>query len=70
MSAHIACSCGRKKNDHADLVVVVRNGNNSAFNGYHWTHSDYSQIRCERKFCMGSWRTKAAYTAILPDSSL
>jgi len=61
MSAHNKCTCGRKRNDHSDLVVVMRNCNYSAFNGYHHTYSDYSAVRCTRPGCEGSWRTKARY---------
>ena len=49
----------------ASWVVVQRNGNASAFNGYHWTYSDYSGVRCTR--CRRYWRTKAAYVDTLPD---
>lgn len=66
MSAHIPCSCGRKKGDHTDLVVVQYKCNHSAFNGYAYTRSDYSQVRCTRPGCLGSWRTKAAYVDDLP----
>ena len=61
MSSSIRCTCGRKKNDHSDLVVVQYKCNYSAFNGYHYTPSDYSEVRCTRPGCMGTWRTKAAY---------
>jgi len=46
--------------------VVVRCGNYSAFNGYHFTPSDYSLVRCTT--CGSHWRTKAAYVAVLPDA--
>jgi hypothetical protein len=67
MSAHIPCSCGRKRGDHKDLVVFTRKGNRSAFNGGRWQHSDYSEVWCVRKNCRGMWRTKAAYVNELPD---
>lgn len=47
-------------------VVEVRNGNYSAFSGYRFTPSDYSQVRCTR--CGSRWRTKAGYVAGLPDA--
>lgn len=46
--------------------VIQRNGNASAFNGYHWTPSDYSAVRCGD--CGRVWRTRAAYVGDLPDS--
>jgi hypothetical protein len=47
--------------------VIQRNGNASAFNGYHWTPSDYSAVRCTLPDCRRVWRTKAAYVDQLPD---
>ena len=41
------------------LEVMTWHGNYSAFNGYHFTPSDYSEIRCRE--CGVPWRTKAAY---------
>lgn len=46
--------------------VVVRNGNYSAFNGYHFTPSDYSLVRCTS--CGALWRTKAKFVYGLPDA--
>lgn len=46
-------------------VVIARHGNSSAFNGYHWTPSDYSHVLClDTKL---HWRTKAQYVETLPD---
>jgi hypothetical protein len=50
----------------ASWVVVARKHNRSAFNGYHYTRSDYSGVRCTR--CDRYWRTKAAYVDELPDA--
>lgn len=61
MSYTIHCTCGRKKGDYSDLVIVEYKCNHSAFNGYHYTPSDYSLVRCTRPGCIGLWRTKAAY---------
>jgi len=59
--------CQREHRDH--WVVVMREGNASAFNGYHWTPSDYSLVRCTVPGCQRpSWRTKAAYVRDLPDA--
>lgn len=66
MSARIPCSCGRKKGDCSDLVCTMYKRNYSAFNGYHFTLSDYSEVRCTRHGCHGRWRTKAAYVDKLP----
>lgn len=67
MSGGTFCTCGRKKGDYSDLVVIMRNCNYSAFNGYHYTPSDYSLVECKRKGCSGMWRTKARYVSELPD---
>lgn len=56
--------CQRSHRDH--WAVLQRNGNASAFNGYHWTPSDYSCIRCGH--CGRVWRTKANYVRHLPDA--
>lgn len=47
-------------------LVVARNGNRSALNGYHWTPSDYSAIYCLETGAY--WRTKADYVRRLPDA--
>jgi hypothetical protein len=53
---------------HRDFwVVLAREGNRSAFNGYHWTPSAYSAIRCTH--CGRVWRTRARYVRYLPDAS-
>lgn len=46
-------------------VVVQRRYNESAFNGYRRTPSEYSSIRCINTG--DYWRTKAAYVNDLPD---
>ena len=56
------CMCGTR----TAWYVVERNCNYSAFNGYKWTWSPYSQVRCAT--CGRSWRTKAAYVRALPDT--
>lgn len=69
MSGHIACTCAGK-NRRANWVVIQRNCNHSAFNGYHQTFSDYSHVICLSPGCTGSFRTKANYVLDLPDAEL
>jgi hypothetical protein len=56
------------RNHRAAWRVVQRHGNASAFNGYHWTPSDYSCLRCTAEGCGRVWRTKAAYVEGVPDA--
>lgn len=49
-----------------DVEVVCRNRNYGAFNGYHYTPSDYSLVRCRK--CGHPWRTKAKYVDSAPDA--
>jgi hypothetical protein len=58
-------TCARE--DKAWWWVSMREGNRSAFSGYHWTPSAYSEVRCARPSCGRKWRTTAAYVAGLPD---
>lgn len=46
--------------------VVRRNHTRSAFNGYRWAHSDYSDLKC--RTCRSYWRTKAKYVSQIKDS--
>lgn len=46
--------------------VTQRHCNFSAFNGYHYTPSDYSRVRCP--LCGKTWRSKGAYVDELPDA--
>lgn len=55
--------CRRSHRDR--WVVIVREGNYSAFNGYHFTPSDYSCLECTS--CGRTWRTKAGYVRDVPD---
>jgi hypothetical protein len=57
-----------QREHQADWVVLQRKCNHSAFNGYHWTPSDYSSVRCGHPGCGRVWRTKAAYVDSLPDA--
>lgn len=61
------CADGERGHPISRVAVVQRNCNFSAFNGYRWTPSDYSLVRCE---CGWSWRTKARYVGGLKDGNL
>ena len=60
MSGGLRCTC---RGWYGWRVTVYR-GNFSAFNGYRFTPSDYSEVVCER--CGARWRTKAKYVDSLP----
>ncbi len=62
MSGGPVCSCPLRHK-----VVVTRCGNYSAFNGYRFTPSDYSCIRCLR--CGIFFRTKARYVEQLRNAT-
>lgn len=61
MSGAPACSCPERSKPlrARDWTVDVLHGNRSAFSGYRWTPSGYSQVRCHA--CGAVWRTRAAY---------
>lgn len=54
------------KSHRPDWRVTMRNGNRSAFNGYKFTPSQYSELQCQR--CGAVWRSNAAYVASVPSS--
>ncbi len=56
-----ACNCGERSKPTTERawVVIQRMCNYSAFNGYHYTPSDYSSLNCHS--CGAVWRTKAKY---------
>lgn len=58
---HQARGCGS-----LHLAVMQRLCNHSAFNGYRWTPSKYSEVHCLD--CGRMWRTKAD-VCYLPDSA-
>lgn len=60
-------SC-RNRDHRPSWVVVHRRCNFSAFNGYHYTPSDYSLVLCMEPQCGLRWRTKAEYVDALPDA--
>ena len=61
MSISFNCHCAERKKPIADRnwTVVQHRCNHSAFNGYQYTPSDYSTVRCCA--CGRVGRTKAAY---------
>ncbi len=61
MSGGDACECPERRKPVEERKWLVRQFmcNHSAFNGYHWTPSDYSAINCTE--CGAVWRTKADY---------
>jgi len=68
MSGGNACQCAQRKKpvNKRRWLVMDRNCNYSAFNGYRKTFSDYSAIRC---MCCGAyWRTKSRYVDYLDDA--
>lgn len=67
MSQGTSCKCPEKRRSIGSRRwgVSARCGNASAFNGYHWTSSDYSCVHCLE--CNASWRTNARFVDNLPD---
>lgn len=60
MSGGSVCVCkGTKEERMKNWRVVQYKCNHSAFNGYHRTSSDYSEVSCD--MCQFRWRTKANY---------
>lgn len=76
MSARVSCKCIRQLSFREtrsifrkqNWVVIQRNSNQSAFNGYRRTPSDYSEIQC--RACRAIWRTKAKYVEYLTSGGL
>lgn len=68
MSGGEACT---QKGHRLFWLVTVDHANYSAFNGYHRTYSDYSEVRCTWEMpgrpdhICAIWRTKAAYVDAL-----
>lgn len=62
------CTGGVKGHPARSVKVTTREGNYSAFNGYRFTPSDYSAVRCFVAGCGHVWRTKADYVDSLPDA--
>lgn len=67
MSGGTVCACPERERPLAERRwrVALRHGAASAFNGYRWAPSAYSEMRCLR--CLAVWRTRASYADRLPD---
>lgn len=67
MSVSFGCCCEERKKPTATRAwrVTKRNYNNSAFNGYRNTYSDYSTLVCLT--CGAVGRTKAGYVCCIID---
>jgi len=67
MSVSFSCHCKERKKpiEQRNWVVIDRECNYSAFNGYHYTYSEYSAVLC--KSCGVFGRTKAKYVDDLKD---
>jgi len=70
MSVSFGCHCPERKKPvkERNWVVLVRKANYSAFNGYKYTPSDYSEVYC--RSCGAIGRTKAKYVDELPDGDI
>lgn len=64
MSGGPACNCPERKRPMLlrDWEILTYKCNYSAFNGYHYTPSDYSALKCNA--CGRVWRTKAPYVEL------
>lgn len=67
MSGGTVCRCPERLKPLRERLwrVTQRNQNCSAFNGYHPTYSDWSEVRCLA--CHVRWRTRAYYVDRLTD---
>lgn len=67
MAVSFGCKCPERKKpiEKRAWRVVQRQCNHSAFNGYHYTPSDWSHVVCLK--CQATGRTKAGYVAQLRD---
>lgn len=63
MSFHCHCAERKKPIQERAWEVTHRQHNHSAFNGYHWTASAYSEVVCLN--CNAFGRTKARYVSLL-----
>ena len=69
MSVSFYCHCPERLKPILERRwrVAMREHNRSAFNGYRYSPSDYSDVLC---LACGAWgRTKAKYVALLEDAT-
>ena len=68
MSHSFGCKCSERKKPVQDRawVVIDRECNYSAFNGYRYTPSAYSKVYCP--VCESMGQTKASYVRHLKDA--
>lgn len=69
MAVSFGCKCPERRKPIGERrwVVSQRHCNHSAFNGYHYTPSDWSEVWCLE--CRAVGRTKAAYVSSLRDAT-
>ena len=69
MAVSFSCKCPERKKPVADRnwVVGQRKCNHSAFSGYHYTPSEWSEVWCLS--CGTHGRTKASYVDELRDAT-
>ena len=67
MSVSFSCHCPERKKPVSERAwrVLTRRGRHSAFDGYQWRSSAYSEVTCP--VCGATGRTKAAYVNQLKD---
>ena len=65
MSGGTACHCAERKKPVAERLWECRQykSNHSAFNGYHFTSSDWSSVHCA--VCGALWRTTALWAGMI-----
>jgi len=65
VSGGSVCTCRERQKPlgERNWTVLQYRHNRSAFNGYHYTPSDYSKVCCNS--CPAVWQTKAAYVDVL-----
>jgi hypothetical protein len=70
MSVSFGCKCGERKNraKQRAWIVIARKCNYSAFNGYRYASSEYSDVLCLS--CGACGRTKAGYVRRLQDGKV
>ena len=70
MSVSFHCHCAERSKpvEQRQWVVIARKCNHSAFNGYHNTWSQYSEVFC--LVCGALGRTKAGYIDKLKNGNL